>query len=72
MFGVRQGECLPPLLFSMFLNDLEEEFIINGIDSIDFGLIKLFILFYADEIVIFSSFSKGLQYGLKQLELYCK
>ena len=27
---VRQGECLSPLLFSMFLNDIEEEFVLSG------------------------------------------
>ena len=72
MLGVRQGECISPFLFSMFLNDLEEEVIINGIDGIEIGLIKLFILLYTDDIVMFSSSSEGLQNGLKQLEFYCK
>ena len=68
MLGVRQGECLSPFLFTMFLNDVQEEFIINGINGLDIGLIKLFILLYADNIVIYSSYSEGLQNGL---ELYC-
>ena len=72
MLGVRQGKCLLPFLLSMFLNELEEEFIITGIDGIDIGLIKLFVLFYADDIVIFSNSSEGLQNGLKQWELYRK
>ena len=67
MLGVRQGECLSSFLFSMFINDLEEEFVLNGIDSIDIGLIKLFILLYADDIVIFASSSEGLQNGFEQL-----
>ena len=29
--GTRQGECLSPLLFSLFLNNIEEQFIHSGI-----------------------------------------
>ena len=32
MLGVRQGECLSPFRFAMYLNDLEEEFRLKGID----------------------------------------
>ena len=56
----------------MFLNDLEEEFITHGIEGIDIGLIKLFYITFADDIVIFSSDAEGLQNGLNLLELYSK
>ena len=36
--GVRQGECLPPFLFSMYLNDLEAEINIKGVEGIDIGI----------------------------------
>lgn len=69
--GVRQGESLSPFLFGMYLNDLESEFIQKGVEGIDIGMLKLFLLLYADDIVIFSNTSDGLQKGLDVLAEYC-
>ena len=69
--GVRQGECLSPFLFSMYLNDIEEDFYLNGLSGIDIGSLKLFLLLYADDMTIFSETEDGLQQGLNVLETYC-
>ena len=69
--GVRQGECLSPFLFSMYLNDLENEFASKGLDGCDVGMLKLYLLLYGDDIVVFSSTSEGLQRGLNILSDYC-
>ena len=70
--GVRQGESLSPFLFSMYLNDIEEYYILNGFEGIDLGILKLFLLLYADDIVIMSETEEGLHKGLKLLETYCE
>ena len=70
--GVRQGECLSPFLFSMYINDLENELMQNGVEGIDMGMLKLYLLLYADDIVIFSNTSDGLQKGLDVLSDYCQ
>lgn len=70
--GVRQGECLSPFLFAMYLNDLEEELDLNGVDGINIGLKKLILLLYADDIVIFGKTPEELQKSLNILENYCK
>ena len=70
--GVRQGECLSPFLFSMYLNDLENEFVTKGLDGFDIGMLKLYLLMYADDIVVFSETSDGLQKGLNILTDYCE
>ena len=61
MTGVRQGKCLSPILFAMYINDIEKEFITKGADGADIGFMKLFLLLYADDIVIFSESANGLQ-----------
>ena len=70
--GVRQGEFLSPFLLSMYINDLESELMQNGVDGIDIGMLKLYLLLYADDIVIFSNTSDGLQKGLDVLSDYCQ
>ena len=71
LLGVRQGECLSPFLFSMYINDLEETFVLQDFKGIEIGMLKLFLLLYADDIVIFSESEAGLQQGLDILENYC-
>ena len=62
--GVRQGECLSPFLFSMVINNLEDEFILNNVQGLDLDHFKIFLLMYADDIVVFSETAEGLQNGL--------
>ena len=64
--GFRQGENLSPLLFSLYLNDLENFIISGGVSSIDLVIIsnethvylKLLILLYADDTIIFQMIKK--------------
>ena len=51
--GVRQGECLSPFLFAVYVNDLEYSMRNTGagVTVID---MKIFLLLYSDDAVIFS------------------
>ena len=75
--GVRQGENLSPLLFSLFVNDIEDEFLkqnckyINLDDDRLDNFIKLLILMYADDTIILADTDKNLQLALKALQSYC-
>lgn len=79
--GVRQGENLFPFLFAIYLNDLEEfltEHCKTGLDtlnSLSFEnlnvYMKLFLLLYADDTVIFAESQQELQQILKLFEHYC-
>ena len=64
--------ALFPFLFVMYLNDLEKELDINGVEDINIDLKKLFLLLYADDIVLFGKTPEELQKSLKNLEEYCK
>ena len=57
--GVRQGECLSPFLFAMYVNDMEAK-LAEGNDGICIDDIRLLLLFYADDCVLFSETPDGL------------
>ena len=71
LLGVRKGECLSPFLFCMYVNDLEEMLVSNEFKGIEIGILKLFLLLYADDIKNFSESADGLQRVLDILKDYC-
>ena len=69
--GLLQGESTSPLLFSLFVNDLESSLFNTDINlNIVDTLIK--ILMFADDMIILSTSIEGLQEGLNSLSDYCK
>ena len=78
--GLRQGENLSPILFSIYLNDLHDFFsnsgICNGFSipnelNEDYNLfLKMFVLLYADDTVLLGSTADDLQNALDLYENY--
>ena len=82
--GVRQGENLSPMLFALFLNDIESFSLnmkcntLNYIDKLyarctndDNCMLRLFVLLYADDTVIMAESEASLQRNLDILKSYC-
>ena len=76
--GVRQWENLSPLLFALYLNDLESFLKYNHVinlklnDNIFDQFLKIQILLYAVDTVLLSDNADGLQYSLNCLALLCE
>lgn len=69
--GLLQGEITSPILFLLFLNDIELS-LQRGMDAgITIDQISLFLLLFADDAAKFSESSEGLQASLNNLHEYC-
>ena len=68
--GLFQGEVLSPILYSLYVNDCEIHFIRENCPAIDFNLISVFLLMYADDMVLLSESPEGLQVLLNSLYNY--
>ena len=77
--GVRQGDNLSPVLFSVFLNDLEEHLMVDGVNGINIecsnNLItvyfQIYALLYADDTLILGDSAESFQKSLDSFYNYC-
>ena len=77
--GVRQGENLSPILFSLFLNDIEA-YLSRSCNGIDINhrpdetvlYLKILILLYADDTILFGENEQSFQNNLNSFYSFCE
>ena len=73
--GLRQGENLSPILFSLFVNDMEHYLSNNSSVGLNFpnndlqSLLKTVVLLYADDMILFAESEDEM---LNDFSKYCK
>ena len=68
--GVRQGCNLSPMLFNLFINDINKIFEDNIYDPIHIKDYKVSYLLYADDLLLMSETKSGLIHCLQSLNKY--
>ena len=69
--GLKQSDSLSPTLFNIFLNGIGKELNTENTYPLKLGLHTLNHLLFADDLLLISEASSGLQNCLEQLGKYC-
>jgi hypothetical protein len=70
--GLKQGDPSSPLLFMLFVNDITENINTNLEGIFTINEIKIFLLLFADDQVLFAKSPETLQQMLTDVENYCQ
>ena len=70
-YGVKQGDCLSPTLFSLFINDMANE-IKSNCNGISLGNFDVHCLLYADDLVLLAETEEDLQCMLDTVLVWCR
>ena len=70
--GVRQGCNLSPLLFNLYISDLESYLQSTDAGSITLANLKVQLLLFADDLVLLADSEAGLKKSMEHLDKFCK
>ena len=69
--GVKQGCNLSPLLFSLYISDLESYLEANNSGKITLENLKVQLLLFADDLVLLADSEQGLQQSMNRSDEFC-
>ena len=67
--GVHQGNVLSPLLFNIFMNDINDDIMESDVPELN--NLKISHLLYADDLLLLATSEKGLQQKIDSINNFC-